>query len=61
MNKPSYTNKVVKLATFPMAMERYKLGRTALMQLAESENAIRRFGRSVRVDIEVLDKAISNY
>lgn len=44
-----------------MAMERYKLGRTALMQLAESENAIRRFGRSVRIDIEVLDKAINNY
>ncbi len=55
MNKPSYTNKAIKLVTFPMAMERYKLGRNSLMQLAESENAVRRFGRSVRIDIEVVE------
>lgn len=61
MNKPSYTNRVIKLATVPQAVERYKLGRTTLMQLAESENAIRRFGRAVRIDIEVLDRAIGNY
>lgn len=61
MNRASYTNRVVKLATIPQAVERYKLGRTSLMQLAESENAVRRFGRAVRIDIEVLDAAISNY
>lgn len=61
MNKPSYTNRVIKLATVPQAVERYKLGRTALMQLAESENAVRRFGRSVRIDVEVLDAAINSY
>lgn len=31
------------------------------MQLAERENAVRRFGRSIRINIEVLDKAIEQY
>lgn len=61
MNKPSYTNKVEKLATVPQAMERYKLGRNLIMELAENNEAIRRFGRAVRIDVEVLDEAISNY
>lgn len=61
MNKASYTNKIVKLATVPQAMERYKLGRNSIMILAENNEAIRRFGRSVRIDVEVLDKAIEQY
>lgn len=58
MNKPSYTNKPGKLATVEMAIERYKLGRTTLMQLATAEGAVRRIGRAVRIDIETLDRAI---
>lgn len=61
MNKPEYSNTITKLATIPQAVERYKLGRTKLMEIAESENAVRRFGRSVRIDIPAMDKAINNY
>lgn len=61
MNKSKYSDNISKLATFPQAVERYKLGRTKLTEIAEAENAIRRFGRSVRIDIEVLDKAITKY
>ena len=61
MNKSNFSNDITKLATVPQAKERYKLGRTKLMQIAEDNNAVRRFGRSVRIDIEVLDKAIENY
>lgn len=61
MNKPEYSNTITKLATIPQAVERYKLGRTKLMEIAESENAVRRFGRSVRIDIPAMDRAINNY
>lgn len=61
MNKAKYSDRVVKLATVPQAMERYKLGRNSIMELAENNEAIRRFGRSVRIDVEVLDKAIEQY
>ena len=61
MNKAKYSDIVVKLATVPQAMERYKLGRNSIMVLAENNEAIRRFGRSVRIDVEVLDKAIEQY
>lgn len=61
MNKAKYSDRVVKLATVPQAMERYKLGRNSIMVLAENNEAIRRFGRSVRIDVEVLDKAIEQY
>ena len=52
------SNEIIKLCTVRQAVDRYKIGRTSLMQLAERENAVRRFGRSVRIDVEVLDKAI---
>lgn len=58
MNRPKYSNAVTKLATVPQAVERYKLGRTLLMQFAEGENAVRRIGRAVRIDVEVLDEAV---
>lgn len=61
MNKAKYSDVVVKLATVPQAMERYKLGRNTIMGLAENNEAIRRFGRAVRIDVEVLDKAIEQY
>ena len=61
MNKPEYSNTITKLATIPQAVERYKLGRTKLMEIAENENAVRRFGRSVRIDVPAMDAAIKNY
>lgn len=64
MNKPKYKKAIAdttKLSTVPVACDRYMLGRAKLMEIAEQENAIRRFGRSVRIDIAVMDKAINNY
>lgn len=61
MNKASYSNDVSKLATIEQARERYKLSRNLLMRIAENENAVRRFGRSVRIDIPEMDKAIEQY
>ena len=61
MRKPNYSDTVTKLATVPQAVERYKLSRNTLMQIAERENAVRRFGRSVRIDVPAMDKAINNY
>ena len=61
MNKAKYEKSVVKLGTVKEAKERYRLGRNKLMEIAENENAIRRFGRSVRIDISVMDKAIEQY
>lgn len=61
MNKASYSNDVVKLATIEQARERYKLSRNLLMKIAENEGAVRRIGRSVRIDIPLMDSAINNY
>ena len=61
MKQPQYSNNLTKLATVKQAVERYKLGKTKLMEVAEDNNAIRRFGRAVRIDVEVMDKAIANY
>ncbi len=61
MNKSNFNDTITKLATIEQAKERYKLGRNKLMEIAENENAVRRFGRSVRIDVEVLDKAIEQY
>ena len=38
-----------------------KLSRNLLLDVAEKENAVRRFGRAVRIDIQIMDKAIENY
>jgi hypothetical protein len=61
MKQPQYSNDLTKLATVKQAVERYKLGKTKLMEVAEDNNAVRRFGRAVRIDVEVMDKAIANY
>lgn len=61
MQKANFSNDITKLATVEQAKERYKLSRNKLMEISEKENAVRRFGRSVRIDISVMDKAISNY
>ena len=60
MNKASYSNNISKLATVEQAKERYKLSRNLLLDVAEKENAVRRFGRAVRIDIQIMDKAINN-
>lgn len=61
MNKPKYSDAVTKLGTIKQATERYKIGRTKLMEIAENEGAVRRIGRAVRIDIPTLDAAINNY
>lgn len=61
MNKANFSDNVTRLATVPQAKERYKIGRTKLMQIAEDNNAVRRFGRSVRIDVLLMDKAIEKY
>lgn len=61
MNRAIYKKDIIKLGTVEEAKERYRLGRNKLMEIAENENAIRRFGRSVRIDIPAMDKAINNY
>lgn len=61
MNKASYSNNISKLATVEQAKERYKLSRNLLLDVAEKENAVRRFGRAVRIDVQIMDKAINNY
>lgn len=61
MQKANFSNNITKLATVEQAKERYKLSRNLLMKVAENENAIRRFGRSVRIDVKILDNAIEQY
>lgn len=61
MNKAKYSDSIVKLATVTQAIERYKLGRNSLIRLATDEGAIRHFGRAVRIDVQVLDRAIEQY
>lgn len=61
MNKRSYSNDVVKLATIDQARERYKLSRNLLMKIAEDNGAVRRLGRAVRIDIPLMDKALNSY
>lgn len=58
MHKSNFSSEITKLATVPQAMERYKLSRNQMMKFAKSENALIRFGRSVRIDVCVLDEAI---
>lgn len=59
MNKNNFSNDLSKLATIKQATERYKVSRLTLMKYAEQYNAVIRFGRSVRIDIEKFDKALA--
>lgn len=61
MNKAKYSDNVSKLATVPQAVERYKLSRGKIVEIAEQANAIRRFGRAVRIDIQKMDEALENF
>ncbi|NBI89629.1 hypothetical protein D3Z45_03270 [Lachnospiraceae bacterium] len=61
MKKASYSDNVSKLATVEQAKERYKLSRNLLIKIAEDNKAIRRFGRAVRIDVSVMDKAVDLY
>lgn len=56
MNAPKYNERISKFCTVNEGMERYRLGRNHLMQLAEEHRAVRRFGRSVRIDARLLDE-----
>ena len=58
MNKPNYSIENAKLLTVEQARQRYQLSRNLLMKTAEECYAIRRFGRAVRIDYLVLDRAI---
>ena len=58
MNKMQHSDEITKLATVPQAMERYKISRNTLMKYAEQYNALVKFGKSVRIDIEKFDAGI---
>ena len=60
MNKSNFSNNVTNLATVPQAVYRYILSRYTLMRIADDEKAVRRFGRAVRIDVQIMDKAINN-
>ena len=58
MKSMKYSDEITKMATVPQAIERYKISRKTLMKYAEQYNALVRFGRSVRIDIEQFDAGI---
>ncbi len=59
MNILNYSDEITKMATVPQAIERYKISRKTLMKYAGKYDALVRFGRSVRIDIEKFDAGIS--
>lgn len=58
MNKSNYGDELSKLATVNQARNRYKMSRGFLMEIVEQSGAVRRFGRSIRIDIPTMDAAI---
>lgn len=58
MRKGNYSKEIVKLATVDEAMTRYKLSRSSVMRYATKANAVRKIGRSVRIDVDVMDQYI---
>ena len=60
MNKPNYTASITKYATVKMATERYKLSKASVIKMAKKHHALIRIGRSVRIDIEKLEKALDD-
>ena len=60
MNVLNYSNEITKMATVPQAIERYKISRRTLMKYAEQYDALVRFGRSVRIDIDKFDAGIAS-
>lgn len=62
MNKPSYCKSdVVKLATVNEARQRYRLSRGMVTKIASENNALRKIGNCVRIDVSVLDEALELY
>lgn len=59
MNVLNYSDEITKMATVPQAIERYKISRKTLMKYADKYDALVRFGRSVRIDIERFDAGIA--
>ena len=59
MIKNQFSNDIaISYATAPQAQQRYKISRKTLMKYAEKYDAIVRFGRSVRINIEKFDIGI---
>jgi hypothetical protein len=42
--------------TIPMGMERYNMSRSAVMELSRQANALLKFDRTYRINVEVCDK-----
>lgn len=64
MNRKKYSSEITentKYITFEKASERYQLGRTSLIRIANECGAIRKIGRSVRLNLDVMDEAIESY
>ena len=58
MKKPNYNDTISKLMTVEQAKQRYKLSRATLMRIAEDAGAVRRIGRIVRLEAEIMDETI---
>ncbi len=60
MQRNNFSSEISKLATVPQAQERYKISRKTVMKFAEENNAVVRFGKSVRIDCEKLDAVLND-
>lgn len=58
MQDNSFSLEISKLATVSQAVERYKISRKTLMKHANKIGAVVRFGRSVRINIDKMDKYV---
>lgn len=58
MQKNKFSDEISKLATVKQATERYKVSRLTLMKYARKYNAVVRFGKSVRINVEKFDAGI---
>lgn len=61
MNKSSFSNKIEKYGTVPQACDYFKLSRNTLMKLLNETGAIKKFGKSVRIDIPLATKVLDSY
>ena len=61
MRMPKYSNDIFKYATVPQACDYFKLGRNSLMKYLDNTGAIKRFGKSVRIDIPKATEILDSY
>lgn len=61
MRKSNYSDEITKFATVDQARERYKLSRDTVVKLAKEADAVRKIGRSIRIDIPTMDSAVDSY